>query len=360
LSNCESWLSLANIKYVDIIKLGPNFCVVEADKIRNPFWKNVLQSWSEFCNKLEISNLESILFSPLWYNGNFNNKNLFFKSWYNKNIINIIDLISPEGVFYTFEQLKTIYNIHGTYLDYNRIIVNIPQEWKTIIRNNIQLILSYKQNISLSPYVKVLLKDLKGSKLFYEVISDANKIVTPVKWNNHLGVINEEECKQIYKRLNTIKEVKLKDFQFKLNNKILITKSLLFKIGKIDNNLCSYCNNTAETVTHLFLDCRYVNEFVTIVKNWLKDQCDIDLSPLSKHFIFSIDGKTLTGNYVSLLIKYYIYKSKFKENNRNSLTLPPFKAYIKQKLTTMKYISFINDKNDLFQKYFENIMVKTQ
>ena len=49
------------------------------------------------------------------------------------------------------------------------------------------------------------------------------------------------------------KEVKLANFQYKNNNKILLTNSFLFKIKK--NNACSYCNE------HLFLYCTKVKDF---------------------------------------------------------------------------------------------------
>ena len=41
--------------------------------------------------------------------------------------------------------------------------------------------------------------------------------------------------------INDLSEVTLKDFQIKINNKIVVTKTFLRKIRKVEDNLCSYC-----------------------------------------------------------------------------------------------------------------------
>ena len=59
---------------------------------------------------------------------------------------------------------------------------------------------------------------------------------------NQLGNIKNNEWKLYNSSIKDIKEVKLADFQYKINNNILVTNSFLFKIKKINNNGCSYCN----------------------------------------------------------------------------------------------------------------------
>ena len=63
------------------------------------------------------------------------------------------------------------------------------------------------------------------------------------------------------KTLNSIKEVKLRDFQFKINNQILVTNTFLFKIKKKEINVCSYCNQDAESIAHLLFYCETVAKF---------------------------------------------------------------------------------------------------
>ena len=61
--------------------------------------------------------------------------------------------------------------------------------------------------------------------------------------------------------IKSLNKVKFKDFQYKVNNKILVTKSFLDGINKIDNNLCEYCHRQAETICHLFIECKKVKQF---------------------------------------------------------------------------------------------------
>ena len=82
-----------------------------------------------------------------------------------------------------------------------------------------------------------------------------NEIIVPKNLINEIGEISEDEWEKYSKNLNNIKEVKLRVFQFKINNRILVTNTFLFKIKKKENNLCSYCNQEAESITHLLFHC---------------------------------------------------------------------------------------------------------
>ena len=45
-----------------------------------------------------------------------------------------------------------------------------------------------------------------------------------------------------YRTLKLFHEINLRDLQYKINNKILVTNSFLFKINKSENLACSNCN----------------------------------------------------------------------------------------------------------------------
>ena len=55
--------------------------------------------------------------------------------------------------------------------------------------------------------------------------------------------------------IENIKEVMLKDVQFKINNHILETRTFLFKINNTDNDRRSLCNREVKTTTRLFCHC---------------------------------------------------------------------------------------------------------
>ena len=79
-----------------------------------------MQIWSEFCEAVPVEN-KQILICPIWHNDRIGNGQLFLRNWWDMGIRVINDLISEEGIFYSFEQLKAKYNIRGTFLDYQHV-----------------------------------------------------------------------------------------------------------------------------------------------------------------------------------------------------------------------------------------------
>ena len=89
------------------------------------------------------------------------------------------------------------------------------------------LFLENKTNVICNTYVKILIKVKKGSRIFYDTFVDVNK----GKWQAEIVDINENEWKLYYLNINKWHEVKIQDFQYKINNKILDTNSFLAKIN---------------------------------------------------------------------------------------------------------------------------------
>ena len=83
-----------------------------------------------------------------------------------------------------------------------------------------------------------------------------------------------------------INEIKLRDFQFKINNKILVTNSFLHKINKIDNYLCSFCQKETVSIFHLLCTCDIVKEFWDNLKTWVSEKINADVNISDKNIIF--------------------------------------------------------------------------
>ena len=192
-----------------------------------------MESWVQYIRSFKIDNLVKIIYSPLWGNSLINrNGNYIINEWYNKGIRNVIDLIDENGLLYQFQMLQERYGIHGTYLDYMQLINRIPRLWRDIINENSEKCASYKNNVQINCFVFYLLRKRRGCRDIYDKIIPVNEVTIPNKWINEIGDIQIDEWKKINKKLNYIKEVKLRDFQFKINNCILVTNSFLFKIKK--------------------------------------------------------------------------------------------------------------------------------
>ena len=236
---------------------------------------------------------------------------MFIKNWYEKGIRLVSDLLDQNGNFHNFESFKIRYGVAGTFLDYQRLITKIPERWKVIIRDNRNVQITNLFNVTCSLYTKFLIKDKKGCRRFYDIMIRANETCLENKWVREIGVLNEYDFVNHNRALKDLKEVTLKDFQFKINNKILVTKSFLYRIGKVDENQCAYCNHDIESIYHLFVDCDRVKRFWQDLRQWLLSVANITLILEEKSILFSYQGKNQLVNYILKLAKHYIYKTKF-------------------------------------------------
>ena len=71
--------------------------------------------------------------------------------------------------------------------------------------------------------------------------------------------VQPDEFKEYYSVpfLTTI-YTKLRSFQFKISHNILFTNEKLFRIGLKQTDKCNLCKETTETLSHLFVECKYV------------------------------------------------------------------------------------------------------
>ena len=70
------------------------------------------------------------------------------------------------------------------------------------------------------------------------------------------------------------KDSKLLWLQFRVNHHIVVTNKFLFKIGKTESQLCTFCQTEIESIYHLFWDCIFVKQLIRDLKTVL-DQNDI-------------------------------------------------------------------------------------
>ena len=156
-----------------------------------------------------------------------------------------------------------MYNIRGTFLDYQRMLNNISQSWKAQINDNRVFILENKHNALCNIYVKKLIKAKKGSKIFYDTFVGVNEYIPQGKWQAEMGDIRENEWKSYFLNIKQWHEIKLRDFQYKINNKVLVTNSFLFKINKVDSEICSYCKEQPKKFIICFWHAPRLNYFGT-------------------------------------------------------------------------------------------------
>ena len=146
-------------------------------------------------------------------------------------------------------------------MDFQSLLRKIPDCWKNLINDNKITCRLNRYNARCNVYVKYLLNSKKGCRPFYDILALTNNFQGITKWEQDLGNISDEDWKMNTLVIMSLKEVKLRDFQYKITNKILVTLSFLHQINRTDDSLSHYCQQQPETMLHLFVQCHIVNGF---------------------------------------------------------------------------------------------------
>ena len=109
-----------------------------------------------------------------------------------------------------------------------------------------------------------------------------NNFQKNIIWEQELGNIGDDEWRMHSSVVKSLKEVKLKDFQYKITNKILVTRSFLHRINKTVDNLCQYCQQQPETILHLFVQCPKVRRFWSVLHDWLLNNFGLQILSFQK------------------------------------------------------------------------------
>ena len=172
--------------------------------------------------------------------------------------------MDEHGEFYQFEDFKEKFDVKVTFLHYQSLLSmlrRIPTEWKNILNSNRIVSIINRFNVKSNFYMQQLFKDKKGCRRIYDIIVGANEFLPQSKWEREIGIITEQQWENYNDLLASIKEIKLKDFQYKIMNKIRVMQLFLYTVNKVDDNACEYCHQQPETIYHLFVECEKVKAF---------------------------------------------------------------------------------------------------
>lgn len=147
------------------------------------------------------------------------------------------------------------------------------------------------------------------------------------------------------------KNTKLQWFQYRINQRIISTNDFLFKIKLRDNNLCTFCNNTAEKIEHLFWYCEIINNFWIEVEDFIYKKINRNINIYRESAIFGLINqkqKYKPQNFLLLTTRHYIYKCRIDKKLPN---LNTWKMSLKYQLDIEKIIAI---KNNLYDKFLES------
>ena len=151
------------------------------------------------------------------------------------------------------------------------------------------------------------------SKVFYNLLNI--KIHTedqtgPKRWSEKLSFKKDVWTKNFKSPKKIFRETKLKEFQFKLILRTIVTKKELFRFGIKANDECVYCGDR-DSIEHSFIECMFTQK----VLNWFHQVNSSQISPTQRR-LFGITTSSHDTtiirkfNYTALFMCHYIYSAK--------------------------------------------------
>ena len=316
----------------------------------NNFWKDTLTAFQNIQEKMTIESWQDFISQPLWHNKKFkiDKKAIFYSSWYNKGVRYVSDLFDEHGSFLTLKNFERKFNLNTNFLTYASL--------QKVLKIAMASEKFDKEMTNPRPFIpfqiKLFCSTKKGTKLMYDILKkETIEPFSKIKWGRHFNITDLQWKKYYNIPFQCTKSSKLQWLQYRINQHILTTKKILFKIGLKDDNLCSFCNNSEETIIHILWECPKVQELLDNFSILCKIK-NIEFPKESCTFILgSLSPNSRELNTILLCIKSFIYRSKCCNE---TLTLQGLLGDIKILLSTLKYNATKNNQLNEFETLWKN------
>jgi len=355
---------LKDIKFNDLLRtnvLGnENFLL---QRLPN-FYKEAITDWKSI-KHINIKTAQGIKSQMIWLNSfiTIQQKPFIWKSWYNKGVIEINDLLNENGDFLSHDNIRDKYNIECSFLEMLQLRQSIPLQWRALLKHCQKDKMEPEGILNKDGKVKSL-KNLSSKEIYWELIT-LKKTSIPkciIKWHetfNEVFILSDSVIhmwKQIFKLpFQTCEETQLQSFQFKILHRIIACNHWLHIINIKDSPLCTDCNED-DTLLHFFINCNLVTSFWTSFANWLsrliKQNLILD-EPIIMFGIENSSSEIKMINYLLIVGKWYIYTQKLA--NQKLIDFYRFLPFLKEKLH-IKYLSHkYNNTQCLFERKWGKI-----
>ena len=130
------------------------------------------------------------------------------------------------------------------------------------------------------------------------------------KWNAEIITSNSINTDTVFKScFLTSSDTSLQWLQYRLIYKILPVKYYLKKIGIINEDFCSFCEDESETIVHLFYECPIIKVLWEQLSNFLKNNSNLFIIFTLKEILFGKNHSLIhtAFNLIILWTKKYIF-----------------------------------------------------
>ena len=273
----------------------------------NGFWTYALKAWAKV-NFLNPTTPEEIKSQIIWRNSHIKQagKPLLWELWINNHILFVGDLLDPHGHWLSWEKLREKYSEvpHSQWLNYIQILKCMPVSWSSTLKATV------KSDKFEFLYDKCHRRK-KISPMIYNMLIHDNSVIVKYwkSWEKDGLVFDSERYKNAFSMWKrSTKITKLRDFQYRLLLNKVVCNDRLHEWGMVENNLCTFCNEARETVTHLLYNCKKVRSIIQFV-NELMYVCDMEDLNLQT-FLLNDMTPVHVLNEVLMVVKQRIYANR--------------------------------------------------
>lgn len=288
-------------------------------------------------------------FSPhrcfIWNNRliKFKNKSLFYKNWFNNNILLVSQLLNDKGSLLNYSEFLYTFGIPITPREFAIVMDAIPSGILTLLKGagKPDCLPALDPKLTLVGSICFVTTKRNNNRnirsLFQRDVTSIPNVVP--YWSNFVDNLNWGNIWNLpYKYLLTNK---VREVSFKIIHRYYPAKQYLlrFKLDICVN--CSLCGICPETMVHLFWQCPYTITFWKDLSRYITIKLIADFSLFWKNVLFGFHDdqskkqkEIYLINLLIILGKYHIHKAKFSNSK------PSFIAFEKE---TEQYIKSIYD-----------------
>ena len=298
-----------------LLSVGGKFvlhCNFDTTKLRvtsPPFNEKCFDSWSDM-NKNTPLSFQEVANQIVWNNKFLcvDKKSFFRRDLFTIGLLKLGDLISGNGTAFSFT--NPLLNPEQRFFVMS-IIDSISAHWRTIIKEA-----SFLPIIFPVPNVPTVtvdgsslnIFDVSSKQIYRQFQAKKQEVPTAQKKLSYKYPHSAVDWEKVYSlAFCSSMDSKLREFQYKVLNRIVFTNEKLFRFGITQSPLCTFCQKEDKSIEHVLFSCKESCEFWKHVLSWLRDK-EIYVGKLKEVDLIQDDFTLI--NHILLLGKYYIYSRK--------------------------------------------------
>jgi hypothetical protein len=203
-------------------------------------------------------------------------------------------------------------------MEYNGLISAIPRAWKVAAKSMKipQIAISNQEQPFITCNKRLLALGIATNKdVYWELVARKQTIpICAIAWCNRYH-IDIENWKTVFRYYASIKDTRMKAFQFKILNNIVPCNLYLKRIGRSDTDKCPSCNDL-DDLGHYLVVCPETTLIWNQLSRWWKNITNQDVSITERDILLGLETrpvKLLMKSQLDSIImatKWKIYANK--------------------------------------------------